>query len=168
VNVHSRPGSKPLGMKTCVRQHWEQKQSFNRIPTNQILPAATHQILTITSNQALETRTFARTDPHPNKAITVQRYHIFKGKAEHWMYTWPKWLQCNNINEWKVNHMYYKDRIRETRVWENLTKRLDLNTMLIWAVVPILYSLWSILLQVTLVAPILFSQNAYWSSYSPR
>ena len=51
------------------------------------LPAATHQILTITSNQALETRTFARTDPHPNKAITVQRYHIFKGKAEHWMYT---------------------------------------------------------------------------------
>ena len=33
VNIHSWTGSKPLDMKTCVRQHKEQKQGFNRIST---------------------------------------------------------------------------------------------------------------------------------------
>ena len=41
VNIHSWPGSKLQEIKTCVRQHREQKQGFNRISTNQNLAAAT-------------------------------------------------------------------------------------------------------------------------------
>ena len=75
VNIHSWPGSKLQEIKTCVRQHREQKQGFNRISTNQFLAAATCSTsgtYTIYQQQLVKHTNF----PHPAHTNCSTMHHF--------------------------------------------------------------------------------------------